>query len=197
VLEYLPGGNLFSKIRTHSYLSHDLVVFYSAQILLALQKLHSLNLVYRDLKPENVMIDHMGYVKLIDFGFSKKLEDIYSEKTYTNCGTPGYCAPEVMMNVGHSWKADIWGFGIILCEMIGGHPPFDKETVDSPRKIMEKCRNGQLNLPKNIGLNSRDLVKQLLHEDPELRLDHQQIKQHKFYEGVDWAKLEARQVAVP
>lgn len=99
--------------------------FYLAEIVLAVESLHNQGIIYRDLKPENILIDQQGHVKLIDFGFGKIMKDIYNGKTYTNCGTPGYCAPEVMIpKVGHTYKADIWSIGILICEMIGGFTPF-------------------------------------------------------------------------
>jgi protein kinase A len=123
-----------------------------AEIVLAIESLHSKGIIYRDLKPENVLIDAEGHVKLIDFGFAKCLKNIYHDRAYTNCGTPGYCAPEVMLaKVGHNYKADIWSIGILICEMIGGFIPFhSKSEATSPATILEMVRNGSLNLPKNL-----------------------------------------------
>jgi serine/threonine protein kinase len=125
----------------------------------ALQKMHLSNVIYRDLKPENVLIDNQGNIKLIDFGFSKHLHNLNKDKAYTNCGTLGYCAPEVMMGVGHSYKADIWSFGILICEMIGGHHPFSDEQGITPSLVMDKCRSGNLKLPRSMSSTARDLVK--------------------------------------
>ena len=83
-----------------------------------------MNIIYRDLKPENILIDKMGNLKFIDFGFAKILDDIHSDRAYTNCGTPGYCAPEVMLDAGYNYKADIWSIGILICEILGGFTPF-------------------------------------------------------------------------
>ena len=83
-----------------------------------------MNIIYRDLKPENILIDKMGNLKFIDFGFAKMLDDIQSDRAYTNCGTPGYCAPEVMLDAGYNYKADIWSIGILICELLGGFTPF-------------------------------------------------------------------------
>lgn len=81
---------------------------------MALESLHSKSVIYRDLKPHNISIDAEGHVKLIDFGFSKRMKNL-STKTYTICGTPGYIAPEVMLNIGYNNKADLWSFGILMC----------------------------------------------------------------------------------
>jgi serine/threonine protein kinase len=93
-----------------------------------------MNILYRDMKPENILIDKEGHIKLIDFGFAKKLHSIHKDRTYTNCGTPGYAAPEVMLGSGYSYKADIWSFGILICEMMGGFTPFKEkeEDIDGP-----------------------------------------------------------------
>jgi len=156
--------------------------------------LHSKGIIYRDLKPENVLIDAEGHVKLIDFGFTKCLKNIYHDRAYTNCGTPGYCAPEVMLaKVGHNYKADIWSIGILICEMIGGFIPFhSKSEANSPATILEMVRNGSLNLPKNLQSNARDLVKNILVEDPSSRLEIQQIKDHAFFRGLDWSEIKKK-----
>ena len=160
--------------------------------------MHDMNIIYRDLKPENVLLDQEGHIKLIDFGFAKKLNDVKKDRAYTNCGTPGYCAPEVMMDQGHTYKADLWSIGILICEMIGGFTPFqNKNEASNPKLIMEKCRSGQLNLPKNLKGNTRDLVKLLLIDDPNQRLDIPQLKDHSFFRGLDWQKLQKRQIEPP
>lgn len=98
--------------------------FYLAEVVLAVESLHTMNIIYRDLKPENILIDKDGHVSLIDFGFAKQMKNTKT-RTFTNCGTPGYCAPEVMLpNNGHTYRADIWSIGILICEMIGGFTPF-------------------------------------------------------------------------
>lgn len=117
----------------------DWVKFYAAEILLALEILHQNKIVYRDLKPENVVIDVAGHIKLIDFGFAKRLHSSSQPKhhyrTHTNCGTLGYTAPEVLMNLGASFEADIWSFGILLAELLSGSLPF--ENKDDPAEINE------------------------------------------------------------
>ena len=149
-LEYLPGGELYKQIRKKMYLDFEDTRFYLAEIILGVEALHKMGIIYRDLKPENILIDRQGHVKLIDFGFAKKIQDIKKDRAYTNCGTPGYCAPEVMLDCGHTYKADIWSIGILICEMMGGFIPFNDKEANNPRALMEKCRNGQLNLPKNL-----------------------------------------------
>lgn len=199
VLEYLSGGELIKHIRKSIFMSEENTRFYLAEIVLAVENLHERGIIYRDLKPENILIGRDGHVKLIDFGFAKCMKDLTKDRAYTNCGTPGYCAPEVMIaSVGHTYKADIWSIGILMCEMIGGFTPFqNKHEAANPRAIMEKCRSGKLNLPKNLVGNARDLVKLLLTDDPVTRLEISQIKLHKFFRGVDWQQIRNRQVLPP
>jgi serine/threonine protein kinase len=158
--------------------------------------LHSKGIIYRDLKPENILLDKHGHVKLIDFGFAKILKN-KTDRTYTNCGTPGYCAPEVMLpTIGHTYMADIWSIGVLICEMLGGFIPFTDE-VRKPELIMEKCMTGSLNLPKNIGLVERDLIKNLLVADPNQRLEIPMIKMHPFFKGINWTLLSRKEVTPP
>lgn len=195
LLEYLPGGELYKHIRKARHLNEADSRFYLAEIVLGVETLHKMGIIYRDLKPENILLDRGGHVKLIDFGFAKVMNNIYKDKAYTNCGTPGYCAPEVMMEIGHTYKADIWSIGILICEIMGGFTPFQgRNEASNPRAIMEKCRSGKLNLPKNLNPNARDLIKLLLIEDPQSRLEISEIKTHAFFKHLDWKKLQNRQV---
>jgi len=124
ILEYLPGGELFKLIRNKVMMTEVDSRFYIAEIVLAVEQLHQMGIIYRDLKPENVLLDKDGHIKLTDFGFAKQMKNISQDRAYTNCGTPGYCAPEVMLDAGHTYKADIWSIGILICELIGGFTPF-------------------------------------------------------------------------
>lgn len=108
IFEYLP----ISLAAILKSLTKQQTVFYCSEVLLALQHVHARNVVYRDLKPDNIMLDKQGHIKLIDFGFSKVLDK--DARTFTNCGTIGYSAPEVITGLGHSFAADIWTFGILI-----------------------------------------------------------------------------------
>jgi len=110
--------NLGKQHRTRK----DWVLFYCAEILLSLETLHTRHIIYRDMKPDNVMIDYEGHVKLIDFGFAKHLTEKTSFRTRTNCGTIGYTAPEVLhgLSQGYSFSVDIWSFGVMLAELLTG-----------------------------------------------------------------------------
>jgi serine/threonine protein kinase len=97
----------------------ETIKFYASEILVAIEMLHEKFILYRDLKPENVMLDKDGHVKLIDFGLAKILRNSF-DKTNTQCGTPCYLAPELLVKNGHSYPIDIWAFGVVLFEMIAG-----------------------------------------------------------------------------
>eukprot|EP00352_Strombidinopsis_acuminata_P000542 CAMPEP_0176345642 /NCGR_PEP_ID=MMETSP0126-20121128/5624_1 /TAXON_ID=141414 ORGANISM="Strombidinopsis acuminatum, Strain SPMC142" /NCGR_SAMPLE_ID=MMETSP0126 /ASSEMBLY_ACC=CAM_ASM_000229 /LENGTH=206 /DNA_ID=CAMNT_0017692747 /DNA_START=480 /DNA_END=1100 /DNA_ORIENTATION=+ len=193
LIEYLPGGELFKLMKKSLSLSEEDSRFYLAEIILAIESLHKKNIIYRDLKPENVLIDKDGHVKLIDFGFSKIMKDITRDRAMTNCGTPQYAAPEVMLGIGYNYKADIWSIGILICEMIGGFTPFNGMDISdspgiksNPKVLLEQMRSHQINLPKNLNKVARDLVKYILNSEPSLRPEIADIKAHKFFRGVDW-----------
>ena len=121
--------NLFLGKNKEKSIQKEWVKFYAAEVIVALEMLHKHNILYRDLKPENVCIDKEGHIKLIDFGFAKRLSQSAKFRTYTNCGTLGYSAPEVLLSSseGYSFEADIWSYGILLAELIGGSLPFEKK----------------------------------------------------------------------
>jgi len=118
LLSYVPGGELFSHIRRAQRFSADVTRFYLAIIVLALRYLHSFNIIYRDLKPENLLLDSRGYLKIADFGFAKVVDD----RTWTLCGTPEYLAPEIIQSDGHGKAVDWWACGILCYEMLVGYP---------------------------------------------------------------------------
>ena len=124
LLDYFPGGELIRHIRKSVFMSEEDTRFYLAEIILAVELLHSRGIIYRDLKPENILIDEEGHVKLIDFGFAKKLSNIKNGRAYTNCGTPGYCAPELLEDLGYDTKADIFSAGVIFYQLLTGRSVF-------------------------------------------------------------------------
>ena len=122
MLEYIEAGEVFKLIQKYGPLDGKLAKFFAAQIILVFEYLHSKNLVYRDLKPENVLVNYDGYLKLSDFGFVKYLKP--GERTYTLCGTPEYLAPEIIMTKGHGKAVDWYLLGVVFYEMLTGMPPY-------------------------------------------------------------------------
>lgn len=116
LLEYVVGGELFTHLRRAGRFTNDMTRFYASEIVLAIEYLHSKDIIYRDLKPENLLIDHQGHIKITDFGFAKKVVD----RTWTLCGTPEYLAPEIIQSKGHGKAVDWWALGILIFEMLAG-----------------------------------------------------------------------------
>nr|ACP43277.1 protein kinase Y-linked [Gorilla gorilla] len=143
LMEYVPGGKLFSYLRNRGRFSSTTGLFYSAEIICAIEYLHSKEIIYRDLKPENILLDRDGHIKLTDFGFAKKLVD----RTWTLCGTPEYLAPEVIQSKGHGRAVDWWALGILIFEMLSGFPPF---FDDNPFGIYQKILAGKLDFPRHL-----------------------------------------------
>ncbi|KAA1474892.1 cAMP dependent protein kinase [Dentipellis sp. KUC8613] len=195
LLSYAPGGELFTHLRRAGRFSPDVTRFYLATIVLALKYLHSFNIIYRDLKPENLLLDSRGYIRLTDFGFAKVVDD----RTWTLCGTPEYLAPEIIQSDGHGKPADWWACGVLAYEMMVGYPPFFDET---PYGIYEKILKGKIHWPRDMDPLSRELVKGFLHPDRSKRLGNlingpQDVLDHPWFQGVDWDALERREIRAP
>lgn len=147
ILEFVPGGELLSIARANaSCFANDTAKFYAAQLVMALQYLHADNIIYRGMVPDNLLIDKMGYIKLVDFGFAKQFPPSAGEeqKTYTLCGTAEYLAPEIVNSKGHGKGADWWALGIVIFEMLAGYPPF---FADNPFEIYQKILKAQPKYP--------------------------------------------------
>ena len=157
-IEYIQGGELFTHLRRQKRFGKVQASFFAAQVVLMLEHLHSNNVVYRDLKPENLLIDSMGYLKLSDFGFAK----VVKERTYTLCGTPEYIAPEILRNQGHGKGADWWALGVLIYEMLVGIDPFN---ANDPMEIYKRILSVDLKFPTKFYKDGRSLIKHLLQID--------------------------------
>jgi len=166
LLEYISGGELFSRLRKEGRFANDVALFYITEIILSIRHLHKQEIVYRDLKPENLLIDKEGHIKITDFGFAKELTN---DRTYTLCGTPEYLAPEIIKGskVGYGKSVDIWALGILLFEMLSGYPPFyDNEPIGIYKKIIA----GIIEFPRFFELKVKDIIRKLLNPEASLRL---------------------------
>ncbi|KAE9139514.1 hypothetical protein PF010_g574 [Phytophthora fragariae] len=197
VLDYCPGGELFYHLSRMKKLPEHMACFYAAEITLALEHLHGLGVVYRDLKPENILLTKDGHIKLADFGLAK--EGIRDGVNGTNslCGTPEYLPPEILDRLGHGTAVDWWNLGMVLYEMLTGLPPW---YTNDRKKLFERLRSARLHFPPYVSRRAEALIRQLLNRNPAERLGSKgahQVKNHLFFESVDWAKLMKKQVAPP
>ncbi|XP_027001145.1 cAMP-dependent protein kinase catalytic subunit PRKX-like isoform X1 [Tachysurus fulvidraco] len=192
LMEFVPGGELFTYLRSRGKFSNDTGLFFAAEIICALEYLHSKDIVYRDLKPENILLDREGHVKLTDFGFAKKMVD----RTCTLCGTPEYLAPEIIQGKGHGLAVDWWALGVLIFEMLSGYPPF---FDDNPFGIYQKVLSAKLNIPRQLDFHVKDLIKKLLVVDKSKRLGNlrggaEDVKNHKWFRSVDWDVVPQRKL---
>ncbi|KAK0312562.1 cytochrome c oxidase subunit 1 [Friedmanniomyces endolithicus] len=197
VLEYCPGGEVFSYLRRARRFNEPTSQFYAAEIVLILEFLHEREgVAYRDLKPENILIDAEGHLKLVDFGFAKKIE---SRETYTLCGTPEYLAPEVIRNTGHGTAVDWWAFGILIYEFLVGQPPFWDQN---PMKIYEQIVEGKVRYPSAMSQDARNIIAGLCEVDVAKRLGNVQggastVKSQPWFKSIDWDALYHRKMQGP
>jgi len=187
-LEYVSGGELFFHMKQRKSLPIDDVRLYVAEIAHALSYLHSIGIVYRDLKPENVMLDAEGHIKLTDFGLAKEL--IHSDSTKTICGTSEYLAPEIILRIDYSYEVDWWSLGILMCEMLTETTPFsDKNQA----KMFSDIVNSPPTFPAGLADDAIELISALLTKNPKNRPGFNQIQTYRFFDGLDWEKVYNRE----
>ncbi|CAO3627726.1 unnamed protein product [Cunninghamella echinulata] len=193
VLDYEPGGELFTLLRKQKKFTEEATRFYAAEVILALEYLHENEIIYRDLKPENILLDRKGHIKLTDFGFAKKVPSY----TYTVCGTPDYLAPEIIRSNGYTKAVDWWSLGVLIYEMLVGCPPFkDKNPVNLYENILE-CR---IDWPEDINPVVKDLLLGLLTPDLDKRYgvsSEKDIKLHPWFASIDFDMVFHRQLIPP
>ncbi|XP_020481952.1 cGMP-dependent protein kinase 2 isoform X1 [Labrus bergylta] len=199
LLEACLGGELWTVLRDMSCFDDATARFCTGCVLEAFDYLHTMGIVYRDLKPENLLLDAEGYVKMADFGFAKKIGR--GKKTWTFCGTPEYVAPEVILSKGHDFGADCWSLGILIFELLTGNPPF---TGSDPIKIYTMVLHGieKVDFPKRIGKRPDDLIRRLCKLNPVERLGNKKngiidIKKHKWFQGFNWEGLRRHKLLSP
>ncbi|KAG0370342.1 camp-dependent protein kinase catalytic subunit [Gamsiella multidivaricata] len=196
VMDYVVGGELFSVLRKSQRFPEHVARFYTCEVLLALEYLHSHAVIYRDLKPENLLLDSLGHIKITDFGFAKHVPQ---NMTWTLCGTPDYLAPEIIQSKGYGKAVDWWSMGVLMFEMCAGFPPFfDEDHI----KLYGKIMAGKVKYPSHFSSSLKDLLKRLLTADltkryGNLRGGATDIKNHAWFEGVNWDQVYQRQIEAP
>ncbi|XP_077378759.1 cGMP-dependent protein kinase 2 isoform X2 [Festucalex cinctus] len=199
LLEACLGGEVWSLLRDRESFDETTSKFCVGCVTEALEYLHRKSILYRDLKPENLMLDCEGYVKLVDFGFAKKMRG--GQKTWTFCGTPEYVAPEIILNKGHSLSVDFWSLGILVFELLTGSPPFTGSDQMATYTVILKGVDN-MDFPKKIANRPEDLIRRLCRGNPAQRLGNMKggigdINKHRWFNGFDWAGLKARTLASP
>lgn len=193
--DFFNGGELYHYLSEGGRFAEERARFYAAELTSALGYLHARGIIYRDLKPENLILDHQGHIRIADFGLSK--EGVEGESVTSICGTPEYLAPEILRRKPYGVGVDWWALGTLLYEMIAGLPPFyDRNRQTMYRKILE----APLTPPAWMSPAAADLCAHLLNRDPAQRYGSQgveAIKQHAFFAGLDWGALDRKELPPP
>uniref|UniRef100_A0A8C4RCH7 non-specific serine/threonine protein kinase n=1 Tax=Eptatretus burgeri TaxID=7764 RepID=A0A8C4RCH7_EPTBU len=199
VMEYVNGGELFFHLSRERVFSEDRTRFYGGEIVSALDYLHSeKNVVYRDLKLENLMLDKDGHIKITDFGLCKEgITDGATMKTF--CGTPEYLAPEVLEDNDYGRAVDWWGLGVVMYEMMCGRLPFYNQDHE---KLFELILMEDIRFPRTLSNDAKALLSGLLKKDPKQRLgggpdDAKEIMRHSFFAGIVWQDVYERKLQPP
>ncbi|OXB80332.1 UNVERIFIED_CONTAM: hypothetical protein H355_012765 [Colinus virginianus] len=189
ILDFLRGGDLFTRLSKEVMFTEDDVKFYLAELALALDHLHSLGIIYRDLKPENILLDEEGHIKLTDFGLSKESID-HEKKAYSFCGTVEYMAPEVVNRRGHTQSADWWSFGVLMFEMLTGTLPFQGKDR---KETMTMILKAKLGMPQFLSPEAQSLLRMLFKRNPANRLDSPGIppsaNAHQLFRGFSFVAI--------
>ncbi|XP_041977300.1 cGMP-dependent protein kinase, isozyme 1-like isoform X2 [Aricia agestis] len=201
LMEPVLGGDVWTILQKQRYFPENVARFMAACVVEAFQYLHSMDIIYRDLKPENLMLDKHGYIKLVDFGFAKRLSS--NSKTWTFAGTPEYVAPEIVLNKGHDRAVDCWALGVLIHEILVGKPPFRAPGGDHMKTYTLILRGIDAvafhpRMPKSAQL----LIRKLCRAVPAERLGYLKngmidVKNHKWFLGFDWEGLRERRLKAP
>lgn len=196
VLQFYSGGTLQQLIDKFRRLDESLARLYTAEMLLALIHLHELQIIFRDMKPDNIVLDEAGHGILTDFGLSKaKVSDIQAATSF--CGSAAYLAPEILLRQGHGKGVDVYGLGVLLFTMLTGLPPF---YYPDRAVLFDNIKHANLVVPRYVPQHPKTLLESLLKREPYKRLGAQctrDIQGHRFFARTDFDALMRREVPVP
>jgi len=196
LMEFVQGCDLHAYITETNGFKEPLIKFFAAQIVVILEYLHDQHIVFRDLKPENLLVDVLGFLKLTDFSFAKKLENRHG-RTETFCGTPCYVAPEVILQEGHGLCVDWWSLGVLIYEMVTGEPPFNNEGIV---ELYDDVLTNDVRFDQRFSLPLQSILTELLLKDPRHRLGAAgaaEVRSHPFFNEVNWDGLVEKTVKSP
>ncbi|XP_046825517.1 ribosomal protein S6 kinase alpha-5-like isoform X1 [Vespa crabro] len=212
ILDYVSGGELFTHLYQREHFTEDEVRIYIGEVILALERLHKLGIIYRDIKLENILLDREGHIVLTDFGLSKEFlphERDSNARAYSFCGTIEYMAPEVVRggSAGHDIAVDWWSVGVLTYELLTGASPFTVEgEKNTQQEISRRILKTEPPIPSHLNPTVRNFISRLLVKDPRQRLgggprDAKELKEHPFFKKAPppftWDALEKRQIAPP
>ncbi|CAK9032147.1 Protein kinase 2 (PK2) [Durusdinium trenchii] len=195
IFDYFNGGELFHYLSKGGRFSEERARFYAAEIALGLEHVHAMNIIYRDLKPENLLLDADGHIRITDFGLSK--ENVTDDNVRSFCGTPEYLAPEVLKRQTYGKAVDWWSLGTLLYEMISGLPPFYDRNRD---RMYKKILGAELRFPSHMNPEARSICRGMLQRDPLQRLGYrgaQEVKSHPFFAPLDFDALLLKKIDPP
>ncbi|KAM3829592.1 RAC-beta serine/threonine-protein kinase isoform 1-T1 [Vipera latastei] len=198
VMEYANGGELFFHLSRERVFTEERARFYGAEIVSALEYLHSRDVVYRDIKLENLMLDKDGHIKITDFGLCKEgVSDGATMKTF--CGTPEYLAPEVLEDNDYGRAVDWWGLGVVMYEMMCGRLPFYSQDHE---RLFELILMEDIRFPRTLSPDAKALLAGLLKKDPKQRLgggpnDAKEVMEHRFFAAVNWQDVVQKKLIPP
>ena len=197
-MELAVGGELFHRLSKKASFPNQVAKFYVCEIFSAIKHVQSLGYVYRDLKPENVMLDEDGHCKLVDFGFSTQPQDNGQIKTM--CGTPAYLSPEQLdgkFTNGYTRIVDWWSLGILIFELMTGLTPFCKSNSETRYEIYLRILKNNIRFPSGFDATSKSLVQRLCHSDLSKRLTNPDLIAEDDYFPVPWEAVDARKLVPP
>ncbi|KAL9919324.1 chromosomal serine/threonine-protein kinase JIL-1-like [Glossina fuscipes fuscipes] len=205
VLDYVSGGELFTHLHKTGHFSEATVKIYIAEVVLALEHLHKLDIIYRDVKLENILLDDQGHIVLADFGLSKIFSSESDHRANSFCGTLEYLAPEIIRPGpgSHDLAVDWWSVGVLTYELLNGASTF---TVvgqqNSQSDILRRIQKVDPVLPPTLGETVKDFLLKMLHKDPKKRLggnkkSAEDIKNHPFFRGINWNELKSKRRKAP